>query len=74
LLDASLGPVCHIGQAVQVGPRAVLRMSLSAGDIVDLAARMKEGQSIEAAFKPVATKLDALFAKWSRRASGAQSV
>jgi hypothetical protein len=74
LLDARLGPVCHIGQAVQVGPRAALRMSLSAGDIADLAARMNEGQSIEAAFKPVTTKLDALFAKWSRRTSGAQSV
>jgi hypothetical protein len=74
LLDASLGPVCHVGQAVQVGPRAVLRMSLSAGDIADLAARMDEGQSIEAAFKSVEARLDALFAKWSKRASRAQSV
>lgn len=74
LRDASLGPVCHVGQAVQVGPRAILRMSLSAGDIADLATGMDGGQPIEVAFKPVGERLDALFAKWSRRASRAQSV
>jgi hypothetical protein len=60
------GPVCHVGQAVRVGPRNVLRVAVSARDVAAVAARMATGQSLEEAFRPVASDLDAAFAKWSK--------
>jgi hypothetical protein len=66
LQDPAEGAVCHVGQAVRVGPRTVLRVSASARDVADVAARMATGQSLEHAFQPIATNLDAFFAKWSK--------
>jgi hypothetical protein len=65
LRTADGGPICHVGQAVSVGPRSVLRISASARDVADTAARMDVCNSIDKAFEPVAADLDALFAKWS---------
>jgi hypothetical protein len=55
----------HVGQPVPIGNRAALRICLSAPHIVDVGDRMKEGNSFEAAFAPLAQDLDALVAKWS---------
>lgn len=60
------GPICHVGQAVRVGPRTVLRIGASAIDVAGVSARMAAGQTLREAFKPIETDLDALFAKWSR--------
>jgi hypothetical protein len=60
------GPVCHVGQPVRVGPRAVLRISASARDVIDVAARMDTTRSFDDAFAPLAAKLDRLFEKWAR--------
>ena len=60
------GPICHIGQAVRVGPRTVLRVGASAIDVAGVSARMAAGQTLNEAFKPIEADLDALFAKWSR--------
>lgn len=68
LLDPALGPVCHVGQPVRIGPRTVLRISASARDVADIAARMQAGQSLDTAFAPVGTNLDVLFAKWEKLA------
>jgi hypothetical protein len=66
LRDHVDGPICHIGQAVRVGPRNVLRVGASARDVSGVAARMANGQSLEEAFQPIEADLDAIFAKWSR--------
>jgi hypothetical protein len=55
----------HVGQPVPIGDRAALRICLSAPHIVDVGDRMKERDSFEAAFAPLAQDLDALVAKWS---------
>jgi hypothetical protein len=60
------GPICHIGQAVRVGPRTVLRVAASALDIAGVGTRMAAGQSLDEAFKPVEADLDVLFSKWSK--------
>ena len=59
------GPICHVGQAVRVGPRNALRIAASAADVAGVAARMIDGVSLEDAFKPIERDLDAMFAKWS---------
>jgi hypothetical protein len=66
LRDVCDGPTCHIGQPVRVGPRTVLRVSASAKDVADVAARMAAGQSLEKAFAPIDANLDAFFVKWSK--------
>ncbi|MGO4683575.1 hypothetical protein [Hyphomicrobium sp. 2TAF46] len=59
------GPICHLGQAVRIGPRVALRMGVSAADIAGVAARMTEGAALDQAFKPIEDGLDAVFSKWS---------
>jgi len=66
LREPADGPVCHVGQAVRVGPRNVLRVAISAQDVAAVAVQMAAGQSLEKAFRPVASDLDAVFAKWSK--------
>jgi hypothetical protein len=66
LRSAVDGPICHVGQAVRVGPRTALRIGASAIDVAGVSARMAAGQSLHEAFKPIEADLDALFAKWSR--------
>ncbi|MBN9552995.1 MAG: hypothetical protein J0H31_30110, partial [Alphaproteobacteria bacterium] len=57
------GPVCHIGQAVRLGPRAVLRAAASAADVIDVVDRMSAGQSLHEAFRPIESRLDEFFQK-----------
>lgn len=65
LRDSNEGPVCHIGQAVHLGRRSVLRVAASALDIIRVAEGMAGGQSIDQAFEPVAFDLDIIFRKWA---------
>jgi hypothetical protein len=65
LREASEVPVCHVGQAVKVGPRTVLRIAISAREVAAVADRVVNGQSPDRAFAPVAADLDTLFRKWS---------
>ncbi|WP_051371278.1 hypothetical protein [Mesorhizobium loti] len=57
------GPICHIGQAVRLGPRTVLRLAASAADVVGVSARMAAGQSLQQAFGPIESRLDVFFQK-----------
>lgn len=57
------GPVCHLGQAVRLGSRTVLRVAASAIDVAMVSARMAEGQSLEQAFQPLGSRLDMAFDK-----------
>lgn len=57
------GPICHIGQAVRLGPRAVLRVAASAADVIDVADRMSAGGSLHDAFRPIESRLDEFFQK-----------
>jgi hypothetical protein len=59
------GPICHVGQAVRLGSRTVLRVAASAADVVDVSARMTAGQSLPQAFGPIESRLDAFFHKLS---------
>ncbi|WP_052699329.1 hypothetical protein [Hyphomicrobium sp. 99] len=65
LRSSAGGPVCHVGQAVRIGPRVALRIGASAVDIAGVAARMAEGVPLEDACKPIENDLDAVFSKWS---------
>ncbi len=66
LRSADDGPICHVGQAVRVGPRNVLRVGASAIDVAGVSARMAGGQTLDQAFEPIEADLDAFFAKWTR--------
>ncbi|MGX7873768.1 hypothetical protein ACVDG5_014300 [Mesorhizobium sp. ORM6] len=59
------GPICHVGQAVRLGSRTVLRVAASAADVVDVSARMAAGQSLYQAFRPIEARLDIFFHKLS---------
>ncbi|UCI17302.1 hypothetical protein FJ970_19485 [Mesorhizobium sp. B2-1-8] len=59
------GPICHVGQAVRVGPRTVLRVAASAHDVISVSKRMSAGQSLHQAFGPIESRLDAFFEKLS---------
>lgn len=63
--EAGEGPVCHLGQAVKLGSRSVLRVAASALDIATVSGRMALGNSLEEAFKPIESNLDIVFAKWA---------
>ncbi len=65
LREARCGPVCHVGQAVRLGARTVLRVAASAYTMAGVAARLKDGYGFERAFQPVTRDLDRLFEKWS---------
>lgn len=64
LRERGRAPICHVGQAVSLGKRTVLRVAASATVIAGVASRMGGG-GIERAFQPVELDLDSLFAKWS---------
>ena len=61
--EGSGGPVCHLGQAVRLGNRSVLRVAASAMDISDVATHMVDGQPLHKAFRTVEAKLDITFSK-----------
>jgi hypothetical protein len=63
--DHNGGPICHIGQAVRLGSRTVLRVAASAADVVDVTSRISTGQSLDEAFRPIESRLDAVFQKLS---------
>jgi hypothetical protein len=57
------GPVCHLGQAVRLGSRTVLRIAASAADICTVSERMAAGNTLHQAIEPVEAKLDVVFDK-----------
>jgi hypothetical protein len=59
-----LAKACHLGQPVPVGERAALRLCASMPMVLDVAARIMEGQTIEDAVSPVLNDLDLVFEKW----------
>jgi hypothetical protein len=65
LRDDNSGPVCHIGQAVHLGPRTILRVAASALDINAVAAGLAMGRSWSKAMAPIEANLDILFDKWA---------
>jgi len=67
------GPVCHIGQAVRLGSRTVLRIAMSANDLAAIAARLSF-QSLDEAFRPLERDLDAVLAKWAMLASAPSQI
>ena len=63
-LMAADGGVFHVGQPVDLGTLAALRVCLGAPAIVDAAA-LAATEGLDEATKPLADRLAALFAKWS---------
>ena len=63
--DLADGPVCHIGQAVRLGERTVLRVSASAIDQWAVAERLSQGESLQQASRALEPKLDRFFEKLS---------
>ncbi len=63
---AKLARACHLGQPVPIGDKAALRICASMPLVLDIAARIMEGQRIEAAVAPVVEDLDLVFEKWDR--------
>jgi hypothetical protein len=59
------GTICHVGQAVRLGSRTVLRVAASAMDVAAVAARMTAGQSLHQALRPIESRLDVFFHKLS---------
>jgi hypothetical protein len=58
-----LGRIVHVGQPVQLGPRAVLRVCASAPQVNSVAEQVAQGAAFEDAFAPISRDLQALFAK-----------
>ena len=67
---ARLRRIMHVGQPVQLGPRAVLRVCASAPQINSVAAQVAQGAAFEDAFTPISRDLQALFAKLGDVLSG----
>ncbi len=61
---ARLARACHLGQPVPIGEKAVLRVCASMPMVLDIAARIMDGETIESAVAPVLADLDLLFEKW----------
>ncbi|MFB9984366.1 hypothetical protein ACFSQQ_11285 [Mesorhizobium kowhaii] len=59
------GPICHVGQAVRLGSRTVLRVAASAPDVIGVSQAMSAGQSLHQAFAPIESRLDVFFHKLS---------
>ncbi|HEY1736754.1 MAG TPA: hypothetical protein VGG12_08910 [Methylovirgula sp.] len=59
-----LAKACHLGQPVCVGARVALRLCASMPMVLDVAARIMEGQAIDSAVTPVVNDLDLVFEKW----------
>ncbi len=64
------GPACHLGQPVAVGQDTALRVCASMPLVNDVAQRLGEGASLEAAMQPVYADLDRLFARWDFALNG----
>jgi hypothetical protein len=62
--------IIHVGQPVQLGPRAVLRVCASAPQINSVAAQVAQGAAFEDAFAPISRDLQSLFAKLGDVLSG----
>jgi hypothetical protein len=62
--------IIHVGQPVQLGPRAVLRVCASAPQINSVAEQVAQGAAFEDAFAPISHDLQALFAKLGDVLSG----
>jgi hypothetical protein len=67
---ARLRRIMHVGQPVQLGPRAVLRVCASAPQINSVAAQVAQGAAFDDAFAPISRDLQALFAKLGDVLSG----
>lgn len=65
LMEPGVAPIFHIGQPVVLGPKTVLRIAISAGDIANAAAPLATGASFDCAFAPLASGVDSLFEKWA---------
>lgn len=65
-MPAELSRPCHVGQPVAIGGESALRICASMPLVLDIAAHMAEGRTIESA--PVGGDLDLLFRKWDRLA------
>ncbi len=65
LREDACGPICHVGQAVNLGDRTILRIAASALDINRVSKRLAAGQSWSMALEPIAANLDILFDKWA---------
>jgi hypothetical protein len=65
-ISPDLARPCHVGQPVAIGGEAALRVCASMPLVLDIAAHMAEGRTIDSAF--VAGDLDLLFRKWDRLA------
>ncbi len=61
--EGNQGPVCHLGQAVRLGSRTVLRVAASAADILEVAAGLSAAKTLQDAFAPVEERLDIVFDK-----------
>lgn len=61
---AHLAKACHLGQPVPIGEGAALRVCASMPMVLDVAARIMAGQTIEAAIAPVIADLELVFEKW----------
>ena len=59
-----------MGQPVQLGPRAVLRVCASAPQVNAVAEQIAQGAAFEDAFAPISADLHALFAKLGDVLSG----
>ena len=66
----TLRRIFHVGQPVQLGPRAVLRVCASAPQINAVADAVAQGAAFDDAFAPVSRDLHALFAKLGHVLSG----
>ncbi len=65
-MPPDLARPCHVGQPVAIGDEAALRICASMPLVLDIAAHMAEGRTIDSAL--VAADLDLLFRKWDRLA------
>ena len=66
----SLRRILHVGQPVQLGPRAVLRVCASAPQVNAVAEWVAQGAAFEDAFAPISSDVQALFAKLGHVLSG----
>ena len=55
---------CHLGAPMAIGDKTALRLCASMPLVLDIAARIMDGQRIEAAVAPVRDDLNVLFEKW----------
>jgi hypothetical protein len=70
LRESDVGPVCHVGQAVDLGARTILRVAASAIDINAVSDRLAGGDTMEKAMRPIANDLDIVFDKWAAVSRG----